>query len=125
MVVVVGIMVKSWEGSLCLCVVLACVQWKEAGDRKREDILCSKWFQVTQACCPQPQKLRLQISRTPLPLISGWRGSSYIFGGFVNEAEIKMSPASSFSHVLIQKSVDHQNSADKKLILCFLSLDFS
>lgn len=40
---------------MSVCVVLARVRWKEAGDRKREDILRCKWFQVTQACCPQPQ----------------------------------------------------------------------
>lgn len=37
----------------------------------------------------------------PPSLISGWRGSNYIFDGFVNEAEIKMSQSSSFSHVLV------------------------
>lgn len=44
------------------------------------------------------QKLRLQFSPPP-PLISTWRGSDYIFGGFVDKLEIKMSQASSFSHV--------------------------
>lgn len=58
-----GIMTKSSKGSLCLCVVLSCVQWKEAGDRKREDILCRKWFQVTDvALSHKLQKLLFQVS---------------------------------------------------------------
>lgn len=56
-------MTKSSKGSLCLCVVLSCVQWKEAGDRKREDILCRKWFQVTDvALSHKLQKLLFQVS---------------------------------------------------------------
>lgn len=90
---------------MSVCVILACVQWKEAGDRKREDILLGKWFQVTQACCPQPQTPETPTSiqpppiPPPLPLISNWRSSDYIFGGFLEKPEIKMSQASSFSHV--------------------------
>lgn len=100
---------------MSVCVILACVQWKEAGDRKREDILLGKWFQVTQACCPQPQTPetptsvqappRLLASPPPAsrlpppPLISTWRGSDYIFGGFIDKPGIKMAQASSFSHV--------------------------
>lgn len=81
---------------MSVCVILACVQWKEAGDRKREDILLGKWFQVTQACCPQPQTPETPTSiQAPPPLISTWRGSDYIFGGFVDKPKIKMSRDSS------------------------------
>lgn len=66
-----------------VCVILACVQWKEAGDRKREDILLGKWFQVTQACCPQPQTPETPTSIQPPPshprLLSQTGGALVIF----------------------------------------------
>lgn len=61
-------------------VILACVQWKEAGDRKREDILLGKWFQVTQACCPQPQTPETPASiQAPSRLLSQPGGALIIF----------------------------------------------
>lgn len=62
-----------------VCVILACVQWKEAGDRKREDILLGKWFQVTQACCPQPQTPETPTSiQPPHPCLLSQTGGALI-----------------------------------------------
>ena len=77
----------------CVCVV-ACVQWKEAGDRKREDILWHKWFQVM---LPSAANSRNAYSKSPPPA-----GGTLIifFDAFVNEVEIKMSQSPSFLHNL-------------------------
>lgn len=63
-------MAKSCEGSLCLHDALACVQWKEAGDRKREDILCRKWFQASRvALSHKLQKLLHQVNPPSPPYL--------------------------------------------------------
>lgn len=68
---------------------------------------------------PSATNSRNSYSMSPPPPpphpFAGWRGSDYIFGGCVNEAEIKMS--SSFSHVLVllRNAAEDQTAAGIKL----------